>query len=108
MKGPDRLKPFFSKSPQKLSLPLLIFLIFLLLVIIFAWPDPASGHDPFQAVIPSPTGTVRPGAPTPIPAEYLETADQTTGIIFGSSILVLIIVGGTVGVLRRKNGDVRH
>ena len=108
MKGLHRLKSLFSLSPQQLSLPLLLCLISLLLLIIFAWPDPASGHGAFQAAIPSPIGAVGPGTPTPIPAEYLETADQTTGIIFGSSILVLIIVGGTVGVLRHKNGKTRH
>ena len=39
---------------------------------------------------------------TPLPAEYQETPDQTTGILFGAVFLVIIIVGGTFFVIRSK------
>ncbi len=38
---------------------------------------------------------------TPFPAE-LTDPNQTNGLIIGGIILVLIIVGGTLGVIRRK------
>jgi len=40
---------------------------------------------------------------TPIPQEYLANATQTNGIIFGSVILVLIIIIGTLGVMLRRD-----
>jgi len=49
----------------------------------------------------TPTVTLTPTL-TPLPAEYMETPDQTTGILFGAVFLVIIIVGGTFFILRRK------
>ncbi len=46
---------------------------------------------------PRPTPTL-----TPLPPEYLETPDQTIGILFGAVFLVIIIVGGTFFTIRRK------
>jgi hypothetical protein len=81
----------------------ILLLIAALIFIIFAWPDPASGSFVPQSTPPVPT--VLPTiTTTSIPAEFLENADQTSGIICGSVILILIIVGGTLGVLGRKNG----
>jgi hypothetical protein len=100
MKGVIRLKPSFRFTPQSLSLPVLIFLIVVLLFIIFAWPDPASGHTALLAAEPTYTPT-----PTEVPGIYDQTPDQTVGVIIGAIVLILIIVGGTIGVLRRKNGD---
>lgn len=40
---------------------------------------------------------------TPLPADYLETPDQTTGILFGAVFLLIIIVGGTFFTLRSKS-----
>ena len=37
---------------------------------------------------------------TPLPEEYVENPDQTTGIIFGAVFLLIIIVGGTFFTLR--------
>ena len=39
---------------------------------------------------------------TPLPEDYLETPDQTTGILFGAVFLLIIIVGGTFFTLRSK------
>ena len=49
----------------------------------------------------TPTVTLTPTL-TPVPAEFMETPDQTTGIVFGAVFLVIIIVGGTYFILRRK------
>ena len=80
----------------------IVLLVIIFLLIILAWPDPASGAALYQAATVSPEATL---TPTIIPAEFLSSADQTSGIICGSTVLVLIIVGGTVGVLRRKKGN---
>ena len=79
----------------------IVLLVILFLIIILAWPNPASGAAPHQNATITPEITL---TPTPIPVEFLSTPDQTSGIICGSAFIVLIIVGGTVGVLRRKNG----
>jgi hypothetical protein len=40
---------------------------------------------------------------TPLPNEILQNREQTNGVIFGGVILVLIIVGGTLSMIGRKN-----
>jgi hypothetical protein len=40
---------------------------------------------------------------TPFPQEFLENARMTTGISIGAALLVLIVVGGTLWVLSRKD-----
>ncbi len=99
--------------------------VFLLLLLIgFVWINAGwvSGEIPHvQGVAPTPTvaatPTLTPGATetvtttptlqptptlTPLPPEYLETPDQTVGILFGAVFLVIIIVGGTFFTIRRK------
>jgi hypothetical protein len=96
------LKPLSILPPQKLDLRWIILLIVILLIIILVWPDPASGA--YLGQKETSTATLKPvPTSTLIPPEYLETTDQTNGIICGSVVLVLIIVGGTLGVLRLKN-----
>ncbi len=101
MKGAARLKLSNRIPNVKNDLRWIVLLVVLFLIIVLAWPDPASGAALHQVATSVPAATI---TPTRIPAEYLSTPDQTSGIICGSAVLVLIIVGGTVGVLRRKNG----
>jgi hypothetical protein len=107
MKGVCLLKPVSFNPSDKFDLRWIFLLILVLLIIILAWPNPASGAFTAQTstpiVTPSLTATI-----TPIPVEYLESADQTSGVICGSVVLILIIVGGTFGVLRMKNGNNKH
>lgn len=49
----------------------------------------------------TPTRSLTPTL-TPLPAEYMQTPDQTTGIVFGAVFLVIIIVGGTFITLRSR------
>jgi hypothetical protein len=105
MKGFIRLKhspPFFAKRHDLIWI---LLLIAALLFIIFAWPDPASGSFAPQSAATATPFVLSTTTATAIPAEFLESADQTSGIICGSVVLVLIIVGGTIGVLSRKNGS---
>ncbi len=113
MKGIFQLRLFSTLPPQKLELRWIILLVIILLIIILLWPDPASGAywgqvDTPTAIPSMPTVTLTAASSlptyTPIPAEYLENNDQTSGIICGSVVIVLIIVGGTLGILRRRNG----
>jgi hypothetical protein len=100
MKGASRLKFPIRIPNEKNDLRWIMLLVLLLLLIILTWPDPASGAAVHQAATISPAATL---TPTLIPEKYLSTTEQTSGIICGSAVLVLIIVGGTVGVLRRNN-----
>jgi hypothetical protein len=95
------VKPNPSFFARRHDLLWILLLIAILLIIIFAWPDPASGASIHQAA----TATLLPTVTaTAIPAEFLESPDQTSGIICGSVVLVLIVVGGTLGILSRKKG----
>ena len=105
MKGTSRLKLVTRLVKGKNDLRWIVLLVLLFLIIVLAWPDPASGASLFQSATLTPNVTL---TPTIIPQEFLSTPDQTSGIICGSVIIVLIIVGGTVGVLRRKNGISRN
>lgn len=70
----------------------------LILAMVLAWPEPASGKA-YGDATPTAYATF---TPSPIPQEFLDSSDQTSGIICGSVVLVLVVVGGTLGVLRRK------
>lgn len=100
------------------------FVIFLVLG--FFWVNlglSATGVQSYQDASLTPaaaTATVTPPAPsktppitntptrgptptlTPLPADYIETPDQTTGILFGAVFLLIIIVGGTFFTLRSR------
>jgi hypothetical protein len=104
MKGIRRLKPSPSFFTQRHDLLWIILLIAALLFIIFAWPAPASGAFVAQSatIVPTALPTI---TATAIPAQFLVSTDQTSGIICGSVVLVLIIVGGTFIILGRKNGS---
>jgi len=62
---------------------------------------PTLTSGPTETITTTPTLQPTPTL-TPLPAEYQETPDQTTGILFGAVFLVIIIVGGTIFVIRRK------
>jgi hypothetical protein len=54
---------------------------------------------PTATVTVTPTNGPTPTL-TPLPEEYVENPDQSTGIIFGAVFLLIIIVGGTFFILR--------
>jgi len=80
-----------------------------LLVITAAWSIYTPGLESSQQT-PSPTvqptvlppGYVDPQAPRLLPEEWAENYRQTDGIILGGVVMVLVIVGGTLGTIRRK------
>jgi hypothetical protein len=83
-------------------------LIFIGVLVIFAvsviWSDSISrlfsGFNlQDKTLVPTPTTLF--GTPTPLPAEYLTSSDQTNGILLGVMILGIIIIAGTIGILIR-------
>jgi len=70
-------------------------------------PRPTTTASPSPYPTPSAVTIEGEGLPTatPLPAQLLENRDQTNGIILGSAILVLIIIGGTLSVLLRRRKD---
>lgn len=85
-------------------------LILLLIMVVFLSGIASTAQQPVDAspnqtqpVVTAAAGTV---FPTPTPTrfpEYLTNQDQTNGIILGSTILVLIVVIGTLTIIR--HGD---
>jgi hypothetical protein len=71
-------------------------------------PEPRQGAGMAVAETVGPaTGqpTAQPGAtrsPTPIPQEWVTNREMASGIVLGAVVLVLIIVGGTLGAIRRR------
>jgi hypothetical protein len=83
-------------------------LIFIGVLVIFSvsviWSDSISrlfsGFDlQDKNLIPTPTTLF--GTPTPLPAEYFTSSDQTNGILLGVIVLGVIIIIGTIGILIR-------
>jgi hypothetical protein len=85
-------------------------IIFILVVVIFAvsviWSEPIShiftGIEIKDSVGVTPSATTLPGTPTPLPVEYIASPDQTSGILLGVVVLVIIIIAGTLGVMFRS------
>jgi hypothetical protein len=100
-------KVFWQKIVNKIKLPgwltwqsFLVILVIVLFVVVMIWSEPLAKIISPRATATSSiiriTPTVKPGTPTPIPEELLESDTQTNGIILGAVILVLIVVIGAV------------
>jgi hypothetical protein len=101
-----RLK-FRKIFPRWITLQNLVFTsVIVAFIIIIIWSEDISHY--FEAIRLSdtkitPTPAILPGTPTPLPAEWLASAQQTNGIIFGAIIILLLIVAGTLGIVIRDN-----
>lgn len=85
------------------TLVLLIIALLFLGALSLAEPLPRADKYSYANLTPTPfPEALESGAPTPLPQEYLENADQTNGILLGGTILVLIVVFGTLSALRRQ------
>lgn len=114
----NRLRKIISKLPgwvdeKSMGLVLLV----LIMLVAMSWSEPLPGQRSTAAKLsmaqvsatPSvqPTVDVSPDAsptpilPTPIPEEWRTNREMGTGIVMGAVVLVLIIVGGTLGAIRR-------
>lgn len=95
------------KFPKWLTVQLVIVVVVLLLFIAIVIWNEALGSlfikTPAASLAGTKTPALRPGTPTPLSGEWLETSRQTNGIIFGSIIMVLIIVISVVTLMVRKD-----
>ena len=98
----DKLR---KKLPNWINLPNLIFMtVIIAFVIIVIWSESISQY--FQAVESRDSGiTATPttlfGTPTPLPAEWLSSAEQTNGILLGAIIILVTILAGTAVIFIR-------
>ena len=94
-----------KKLPRWINLQNLVFTsVIISFIIIIIWSEDISQF--FEAIRLSdvqttPTSTILPGTPTPFPSEWLASAEQTNGIIFGAVIIVLLIIASTLGIIIR-------
>ncbi len=97
------------RKPAWLNAPILaLLLVMTVFATMIAWREPlpeislATPTPQAEIFEPSPTPEFELQEPTPIPLEWEDNIEQTNGIIMGSVILVLIVVGGTLSAIRRK------
>lgn len=94
-----------KKLPAWINLQNLVFLsVITSFAIIVIWSEDISqflSAVRISDVRVTTTPTVLPGTPTPLPAEWLTSAEQTNGIIFGAIIILLAILAGTIVILIR-------
>jgi hypothetical protein len=96
-----------KKLPRWINLQNLVFSsVIIAFIIIIIWSEDISHFveairlNDVQAI---PFPSILPGTPTPLPDEWLTSAQQTNGIIFGAVIIILLIIAGTVGIIIRDN-----
>ncbi len=104
---------FASKSRKKVREILpnwvnfqnLIFLtVIVSFLIIVVWSESISQFFQPNAAVGLPisiTPTILPGTPTPVPAEFLASAEQTNGILVGAALILFSILVGTVVMILR-------
>ncbi|MBP6086704.1 MAG: hypothetical protein KA449_00675 [Pelolinea sp.] len=94
-----------KQIPRWINRQNLIFLIVIaVFVVIILWSDDISHYFEnirIQEVQLTLTPTVLPGTPTPLPAEWLTSSEQTNGIVFGALIILILIIASTVIILIR-------
>jgi cbb3-type cytochrome oxidase subunit 3 len=91
-------KPFSDHIWQAATI---LFVLILFLVIVFiTFPSSVESQYSNMPMQINTTPTI-----TPLPEEWLQNAHQTDGIALGGTILVLIILIGTISALFRKNNN---
>jgi uncharacterized membrane protein (DUF485 family) len=101
----DKFETLISKLPRWATLQNLVFLAVIISFFIIIFFSEAISHY-FESIRLSDvkatiTPAILPGTPTPMPPEWLASAEQTNGILFGAIIIVMLIIAGTVGIILR-------
>ncbi len=102
-------KKLHKSLPHWINLQNLVFAsVIIAFIIIIIWSEDISHF--FEAIRLSdvqstPTPSILPGTPTPLPDEWLASAQQTNGIIFGAVIIIFLIIAGTVGIIVRDKTE---
>lgn len=98
-------KKLRERLPRWINFQNLLFLsVILTFIIIVLWSENISGYFEeirLRDISYTFTPTILPGTPTPLPAEWLASAEQTNGIIIGVIIILLTIIIGTGVILIR-------
>ena len=90
-------------SALKNRVIILILIGFLALLLIWMMPQAAAATSWHEDQISTPlTGDVLPTDPV-FSEAVSSNSEQTIGVIIGGIILVLVVVGGTLGVIRCKD-----
>jgi hypothetical protein len=94
-----------NKFKKWMNLQNLVFIVVIAIFLVtIVWSGPIShlfSGISLQDVKATVTPTQVPGEPTPLPAEYYATSNQTNGIIVGAVVIVTIVIAGTIGILVR-------
>lgn len=100
-----RIKQINEKKPKWLNLQNFVFLVVIVaFIVIVIWSESLSIY--FQGKNSEPnafvfTPTTLFGTPTPLPEEYLSSAQQTNGIVSGALIILIAILAGSAAILIR-------
>ena len=100
------VKKINQRKPKWINLRNFIFVIVIFaFIVIVIWSESLSVYfqgniDPQPGVVEI-TPTTLPGTPTPLPEEYLSSAQQTNGVVSGALIILIAILAGTAAILIR-------
>ena len=100
-------KKLRKRLPHWVNFQNLIFItVITAFTIIIIWSESLSQY--FEAirlkdVRITPTPAILPGTPTPLPAEWLSSAEQTNGIVLGAIIILFTILIGTLVMVLRDS-----
>ena len=98
-----------KRLPRWVNFQNLIFItVITAFTIIIIWSESLAQY--FEAirlkdVRITPTPAILPGTPTPLPAEWLSSAEQTNGIVLGAIIILFTILVGTLVMVLRDSSQ---
>jgi hypothetical protein len=85
---------------------ILVMMMILLATVIILWNPEIDTkiHDDRAATLTAQvTPNQTPNAKlTPYPVDILDYPEQTNGVVLGAVVIVLIVLGGTLGVIQRR------
>lgn len=92
-----------KRLPRWINLQNIIFItVIFAFIVIVVWSEDISQFFEsvrFQDSRVTATPTVLPGTPTPLPVEWLSSAEQTNGIVFGAVIILVAILAGVAAIV---------
>lgn len=85
---------------------IMLFLLIALFLLILAIISPGANERLYQqAVLTATPMPVIPGGPTPLPEEFLTNQYLTNSIVFGATVMIMIVLGGTLVVITQKETE---
>lgn len=105
MKNPFSFSRFFSRLGMLNPATLIMLAVLVFFVALLVWNssqlvEPLVPTTPQAQITATLSGRI---TDTPYPKEWDTNYEQTNGIIAMGLALVLIIIGGTLGIIRRKS-----